>query len=455
MAQFFRPKKVAITNKSKQLTIDALNHEGVGVSRDNNKVCFIDGALRGEVVKAKVIQTKAKFERLTTLKVLESSPHRVDPFCKHYSTTSGDNCGGCQLQHLMIEQQLAEKRLAVTALFAKFSSKKLFKHTKELNWQPDINSDSLNYRRSARIAVFYDKNKKQFQVGFRQKGAKKIINIDACPVLETGYQEVFNVFRKVLPELKMGKFITHIQLCHAQAYFVVVRHIKPLVQADIDKLSAIFKAFKWQLVLEGESGQYVFQDSKSEPPYLSYSLPEFNLNFNFTLDNFIQVNQKVNSLMLQQAVNWLDLNKNENVLDLFCGIGNFSLPIAQKVRSVTGIEGVKSSVEMAKYNAKSNQLDNAAFYCQDLSQDMTKTSWFKQDYDVLVLDPSRMGAYDILTQFKLKFFSKILYVSCDPVTLARDSKLILDAGFKLDKIGLMNMFPHTGHVESMALFSKE
>ena len=186
-------------------------------------------------------------------------------------------------------------------------------------------------------------------------------------------------------------------------------------------------------------------------------LPHYQVDgveFGFQLNNFIQVNSEVNEKMLMQTLDWLALNKKDTVLDLFCGIGNFSLLAAKYAKEVVGVEGVESSVSRAKVNAAQNQHENVSFVCFDLTGDISSAKWFDKQANILILDPSRTGAYEILKQLPLNQFEKILYVSCDPVTLARDSALVLEAGFTISKVGLMNMFPHTGHIETMALFQR-
>ncbi|XQW86215.1 23S rRNA (uracil(1939)-C(5))-methyltransferase RlmD [Thalassotalea piscium] len=445
MVTFFKPpkNKASKQNALKKLTIDTLNHEGVGVTRVDNKVCFVEGALPQETVLASVVQQKAKYERFISKKVLTPSVHREKPFCSHFEL-----CGGCQLQHLSLPQQLVEKQKAVSQLFHKFAQ------LDSLNWQKPIESPALYYRRSARIAVFYQPQQKKFQLGFRQQGAKQIINIDQCLVLDKRYQPIFSVFRQLLPQLNKGRWITHIQLCGVNHAFVIIRHIKALPDSDIEKISQACEQNAWQLVLEGETGQFNFIDEGKEN-LPSYQLDKQQLTFNFSFNNFIQINDHVNQQMISQALEWLALSENELVLDLFCGIGNFSLAMASKTKKVIGIEGVEASVFMARENAKTNQLDNVYFYCQDLTQNIKKSNWYQESYDVLVLDPSRTGALDILQQLALKRFKRILYISCDPVTLARDTSIIVNNGFNLDKVSLMNMFPHTKHIETMALFIKK
>ncbi|WP_324607047.1 23S rRNA (uracil(1939)-C(5))-methyltransferase RlmD [Pseudoalteromonas piratica] len=439
VARFFKPQKKQLTSEKQTFTINSMNHEGLGVTRVNNKVVFVEGALSGETVQAKQLTNKSKFEKYQTVKVIEQSPFRVTPFCQHYQA-----CGGCQLQHLDTQQQITEKQAAVDKLFEKFAN------VSDLPWQLPLSSKPTHYRRSGRVAVIYDKKKDTFLVGYRQKQSKKIINIESCDVLVRPWQALFTKIRNLLLDLNAGNTISHLQLCSVESGdYLIVRHTKPLKSKDVAQLQQVCHANNWQLVLNSEKGVF---DSQETPYYL---LDDYQLKLFFGFDNFIQVNADVNKAMINQALNWLNLTREDKVLDLFCGIGNFTLPLATQCKDVVGVEGVASAIELAKLNAKENQLPNAEFYCQDLTENIKSQDWFNREYSVLLLDPSRMGAFDILTQLKLKRFSRILYVACDPVTMARDSKLLINAGFKVSKISLMNMFPNTSHIETMALFEKE
>lgn len=439
MARFFKPQKKQLSQEKQTFTIDSMNHEGLGVTRHNKKVVFVEGALTGETVLAKQLSNKSKFEKFQTVKVLEPSAFRVTPFCHHY-----EQCGGCQLQHLDPEQQVQEKQTAVKKLFEKFAE------VSNLPWQKPLTSEPIHYRRSGRIAVIYDKQKDQFLVGYRQKQSKKIINISQCDVLLKPWQAVFSAVRSLLPQLKGGDSISHLQLCSVESgNYLIVRHTKALKDSDIKQLQTMCLEHQWQLVLNSDKGLF---DSQETPYYI---LDDYQLKLFFGFDNFIQVNADVNKAMIKQALNWLNVTKEDTVLDLFCGVGNFTLPLATQCKYVVGVEGVSSAIALAKHNAQENQLANAAFYCQDLTENIKTQDWFNREYSVLLLDPSRMGAFDILTQLKLKRFSRVLYVACDPVTMARDSKLLINAGFKVSKISLMNMFPNTSHIETMALFEKE
>ncbi len=418
-----------------------MNHEGVGIAREQSKVCFVEGALLGETVLANVVEEKKNYLRLHTKRVLSASEYRIDPSCPHYKF-----CGGCQLQHFDASQQVVSKQEAVGQLFKKFAKVDI------QEWQDAIASSHQYYRRTARIAVYFDRQKSQYALGFRQHNSKKIINISQCHVLDSRFKQIFSVFSELLPCLKNGQAITHLQIYGVDKAYVIVRHIKPLPKQDIDLINQVGIDNQWKMVMSPERGIFKSLDNiDNEKPYYQIN-SELKLSFNF--DNFIQVNDQVNQQMIAQSLDWLNISRKDNVLDLFCGIGNFSLAIAKKAQHVVGVEGVDSAIAMAKYNAKQNDISNCEFYCQDLTQQLKNLTWFKANYQILVLDPSRTGAYAVLEQLPLNRFNRILYVSCDPVTLARDSKLILNSGFNLSKISLMNMFPHTKHIETMVLFDK-
>lgn len=440
MAKFFVAKKAKLEEKPTQLVVNSINHEGKGIARVDNKVCFVEGALAGETVLAKMTQNKAKLNRYQTIKVLNPSEHRAAPFCQHYSS-----CGGCNLQHLAENQQVIEKQSAVSQLFKKFAA------CGQLPWQTPLQASGKAYRRSGRIAAIYSNQDKQLKLGFRRKQSKQIVKIDTCPVIVDTFQNVFTWLNQTLNKLSNPKAISHVQLCSVESgAYIVLRHTQALSQKDRKWLETSVRETTWQLVYEGATGEF---SGDFEAPW--YRLDNYQLELGFAFNNFIQVNTEINQQMIAQALDWLELVGNESVLDLFCGVGNFSLPLATKVKQVVGIEGEASAIAHAKQNATRNQIDNCEFYCQDLTEQLARQNWFKAHYDILLLDPSRTGAQAILQQLPLTSFAKILYVSCDPVTLARDSAEIIAAGFSIRKVNLMNMFPHTSHIETMVLFTKE
>ncbi|KID58215.1 SAM-dependent methyltransferase [Pseudoalteromonas luteoviolacea] len=436
MAQIFRAKKTSGKGQVIEVEIESLDHQGRGVTKHNGKVGFIEGALPGERVKVRVSQQKAKLFEGTVEKVLIASAQRVDAFCPHYQ-----QCGGCSLQHLEKPAQLGHKQLAVEKLFAKFSG------TDTLPWAHPIESNGKHYRRAARIATYFDKKEKLLNLGFRAAKSKKLVDVVECGVLSQVYQSVFIDLRKILNSHTQLRSVSHVQLCEADnAPYILLRHTKVIDDEVKQGVRTQFEQRGWRVIW----------DDGNEEPYYSV-LPEYQVGgteFQFRLNNFIQVNAAVNSAMLDQALNWLELTGQEKVLDLFCGIGNFSLLFAKHAKQVIGVEGVASSVAMATQNAHTNGIDNAQFFQFDLTQEMASAQWFNKGLDTLVLDPSRTGAYEVLKQMSLQQFSKVLYVSCDPVTLARDSALLVQAGFTVSKVALMDMFPHTGHIETMALFQR-
>ncbi|MEJ6473011.1 23S rRNA (uracil(1939)-C(5))-methyltransferase RlmD [Pseudoalteromonas piscicida] len=437
MAQIFRAKKAVKPSKQIELTVASMDHQGRGVARHDGKVCFITGALTNERVRAQVTQAKAKLLEAKVTKVIEASPERTQAFCPHYT-----QCGGCSLQHQTVEGQLSEKQHAVEKLFARFAN------IAQVPWYPPITFSPLHYRRAARIACIYDKQTKKVRLGFRAQQSKNIIDIEQCDVLVSPFDRIFAALNNLAGSLSEFKLISHIQLCQADNHnFVLFRHTKALSDTTRDALKAGLEQY-----------QVLFDDGENPvlyPQLPQYRLSEFDLTLEFKLSNFIQVNQAVNEAMLHQAMAWLQPTSCEKVLDLFCGVGNFSLVLAKQAKSVIGVEGEVQSVAMAEQNAQTNQIDNVQFYCFDLTQPITQAAWFDESLDVLVLDPSRPGALEVLQRLPLTQFKRVLYVSCDPVTLARDTQVICQAGFELEKLGLMNMFVHTGHIETMALFTKQ
>ncbi|WP_105168841.1 23S rRNA (uracil(1939)-C(5))-methyltransferase RlmD [Pseudoalteromonas sp. T1lg23B] len=436
MAQFFRAKTSSAKGKTIELAIESMDHQGRGVAKHQGKVCFVDGALSGERVKAQIQQDKSKLIIAKMVKLQQSSEHRVSAFCDYYN-----DCGGCQLQHLAHKEQLIVKQQALNKLFAKFAK------TEQLPWQESIESEPTHYRRAARLACFYDKQSQRLKVGFRSAKSKHIVDIKRCDVLSTPFASSLEKLSVALNSHKAFASVTHVQLCDADnGQYLLLRHTKQINEQSKEMLAAAFAAQNWRLL---------WDDGKQAINY--EVLPNYrvaDLTFEFKLSNFIQVNRAVNEKMLLQAQTWLALKEDDQVLDLFCGIGNFSLLMAKRANKVIGVEGSESSVAMAKQNAHTNQISNVQFFCSDLTASLAGTQWFSDSLNVLLLDPSRTGAYEILQQMPLQQFAKVLYVSCDPVTLARDSALLLQAGFEIHKVGLMNMFPHTGHIETMALFQR-
>lgn len=448
MAQFFKAKP----NRSKQmaakmsLQVTQLDHLGAGIGHHDGKIIFVPGALPGEMTQVQVIEQKKRHARAKLLKVVSPSDDRVLPLCPHY-----EQCGGCDLQHLDIEKQRQHKEEALVDLMAKLSNARSESLSSALVGAP------WHYRRRARLATYYDKGTKQTSLGFRAQSSKQVIKIDQCPVLATPLSELISPLSALLNSLSGKKALGHVELIEADnGLFSVIRTTKELSTNDISKVSEFAKQHHVKLIIQGnESDLTLIGDELKSLASGDEELPHYGLGddvkLSFTPGNFVQVNAQMNQAMVEQAVDWLSVKADENVLDLFCGVGNFSLPLAKRGGKVIGVEGVPEMVHQAKINAKLSHLTNASFFHTDLSADISKESWLGK-VDKLLLDPARAGAFESLQWLKKMKPKSIVYVSCNPASLARDSEPLLKHGYKLVKLGLVDMFPQTHHIEAMALF---
>jgi len=438
MANFYQAnKKKQIVGQIVDLNIERLDLNGCGVAQLNNKPVFINQALPKETVKVKIIEQKSKYLRGKIIEITIASKDRVSPVCKHFRL-----CGGCDLQHLASSEHIVFKQKKITELFQRNQINQL------LPWQNSIVSSPLNYRRKARLGVQYDKQG-HVTLGFRQKGTNQLTAIKQCHVLVDSISAIFTPLKKVLDQLVTSRSIGHIEVIDTDKVTLVIRQIKKLNNTDKALWQLAEKTHKWQVLID--DGEQITALTEILP--LKYKLLN-ELELTFNSQDFIQINHQVNQQMVQQAMDWLSLTATDVVLDLFCGLGNFSVSLAQKVKQVVGIEGVQLMVERAVKNATENQLDNCQFYQADLNADWLSQAWSKIHFDKVLLDPARAGALEALEQlvkFKIPY---LLYVSCDPSTLARDAKYLIAHGYKIDKISLIEMFSQTKHVETMVLFSR-
>ncbi|ENM5731964.1 23S rRNA (uracil(1939)-C(5))-methyltransferase RlmD [Vibrio mimicus] len=439
MARFFQPKKQSTIDKKHQpVTIERLDHQGSGLAFLQKKPLFVDGALPGEEVLIQLTESKSKYARGQLIKVLKPSTERVEPFCVHYA-----QCGGCDLQHLDRTGQINHKQQALSQLMVKFAGQ-------SLALSAPVCSDDQGYRRRARLSLMWDKKTQQLQFGFRRKQSKAIVSVTHCPVLEPSLNALLPELNALLSQWSQPELLGHVELVKGDnTQVLVLRHLGVLAEQDQQSLSdfATQKGLTLYLTLEAGELQHV----QGEAPYCE----ETGSRLSFLPNHFIQVNRAVNQQMVEQALNWLEVNKQDRVLDLFCGLGNFTLPLAKQAQEVVGVEGVEEMVQHATHNAKLNQINNVAFYQANLEQDMTNASWAQQKFAKVLLDPARAGAEGIVDQLAALGAERVVYVSCNPATLARDSQSLLSQGFRLEKLGMLDMFPHTSHLESMALFVKK
>lgn len=439
MAQIFKPKakKEALPKHAIELKVRTLDHFGQGLARYQNRPLFIPGALPGEKVKVKLTQIKRKVAKGQLIEILEASPMRVAAHCAYFG-----ECGGCSLQMLDIEQQRALKQENLKQLFSKFAGI----HLPEFS--PALVTEAKAYRRRARLHFMQDRKTKNLHFGFRKRGAKELVSINECPILLPELQALLAPLQNLFAKVQARKQLGHVELYQGESKpLVYLRLTASLGQNDL----VLLKDFAQT---HGADIAYKIADEAVQPLLaqlpLSYSLPDFDLRLYYQPGDFIQVNGELNQQMLAQAVDWLAPQKNETVLDLFCGIGNFSLALAKKCKQLLAIEGVPAMVEQARRNAETNAISNAEFVCRDL--ELNGLPKQVKEIDKVLLDPARPGALAVMPEIvKLKPKS-VVYVSCDPVTLCRDSRILLDAGYRLSKIALLDMFPDTEHIETMVLF---
>ncbi|PMJ90062.1 23S rRNA (uracil(1939)-C(5))-methyltransferase RlmD [Vibrio sp. 10N.261.55.A7] len=438
MARFFQPKKKTnIETKHQSVLVEKLDNLGSGIAYLNKKPVFVEQALPGEKVVVQLTESKSKFSRAKLIKVLEPSDQRVDPFCDYYQ-----QCGGCNLQHLELDSQREYKQLSLSQLMSKFAGQ-------ELMLEPMIKAEDKGYRRRARISLFVDKKTRQLQFGFRKKQSKQIVNIDHCDVLEPSLSALLPELKSLLSSFKNPESLGHIELVKANnGIILVLRHLKPLAEKDRNALVTLAEQHLATLYLMPSNDKL----ERIRGEVAEYQ--EAGVTLSFMPNHFIQVNQDVNQKMITQALDWLGISGQDRVLDLFCGLGNFSLPMAKRANSVVGVEGVDEMVVQASQNAQSNDLDNARFYQANLEEDLVTQPWAKEKFDKVLLDPARAGASGIVDQISQFGAKSVVYVSCNPATLARDSQSLLEQGYQLKKLGMLDMFPHSSHLESMALFEK-
>lgn len=459
-------------------TIDGLSHDGRGVAVYGNgfgvadghaeekhgKKVFVSFALPGETVEVKLTNSRASFEEGDAVTITANpNPERAVPPCPHFGV-----CGGCNLQHWQPDSQITFKQSVLAEMLQHQAG------VQPETWLTPVVGDRLGYRTKARLGVRYVAKKQTALVGFRERSSNFLAELNECHILDPriGFEiENLKTLISTLAsrdkiaqlELAMGEYLPELPDGN-QPVALIVRNLEPLSDADIEKLKVFFAARNWQLYLQPKGADSVERialtpddDMSQQFGRLYYQLPEYDLTFEFIPTDFTQVNLSVNRQMTKLACDLLDLKAGERVLDLFSGLGNFSLPLARLVGdsgSVIGVEGSDAMTARAAENARRNDLHNTEFYTQDLTQDCTDKPWANQGFDALLIDPPRSGAWEIM-QYLPKFNAKrIVYVSCNPATLARDTKALLEQGYRLTHAGVMDMFCHTGHVESIARFEK-
>ena len=424
--------------------IEAMSHEGRGITRIDGKTIFVSGALKGEEVKIQVKKISRNFDEAITLEVLQASALRVEPKCRFFEV-----CGGCSLQHMNNNDQV---------IFKQQSLLEMFQHA-GINIGTVISplrSSPWGYRRKARLGVKYVRKKGRVLVGFREKNTPFLADMSSCEILvpEVGYSLV--ALAGLIESLEARETIPQIEVaCDDDHVCLAFRHLKPLSDGDTQKLVDFAKANELWIQLQSGGPETITNLYPDKQALYFRPLKDGEIKIGFKVVDFTQVNVEINQQMVAQALHFLDLKPEDKVLDLFCGLGNFTLPIAGLCSAVTGVEGDLAMVTRAMQNALEHKIDNSEYYAADLTQPDPDAPWMKQQFDKILLDPPRSGALEV-ARLVSRFNARIIvYVSCQPASLVRDSKIICDSGYRLAYFGVMDMFPQTAHVEAMAIFQQD
>ncbi len=423
--------------KKQRLSIERLANDGRGISFFEGRTWFVAGALPGEQVEARVLGARSQIVDARAERILVAASMRRPAPCVHASV-----CGGCSLQHLPHEQQLVLKQQQLSEQLSRIAG------VQPDEWAAPLVGPEFGYRRRARIAVRWDAKAKRLDVGFRAAASQDIVAINECLVLVQPLQSILQVLPPLLRRLSKPQALGHVELFNGTASAVLVRHTAPLPEADVALLQAFCAEHNAQLWLHGEGEPQPFDTTQ----VLGYRLEQWDLQLAYRPGDFVQVNAPVNEAMIAQALDWLAAQPNERVLDLFCGLGNFTLPLARQVQEVVAVEGVQVMVERAAQNAVANGLPNAHFFQADLSNSLADAPWAAQGFSAVLLDPPRDGALQAVERLAKLGAKRVLYVSCNPATLARDTAVLVQQGYRLKRAGILDMFPQTAHVEAMALF---
>ena len=439
-----RRRKKRLPEELIEATIESLSDEGRGIAHVEERPVFIDQALAGERVRFKYTRLTSKIAEGRTEQVLVASSDRVVPECSAFG-----RCGGCSLQHLDSRAQISLKQDALIKQL-RYIGGVVPEHVPE-----PITAEVWGYRSKARLGVRYVVKKDKVLVGFRERGSSFIAETGHCKILHPDVGEIITELADCISQLELKQRIPQIELAAGYNQTVlVVRHLDAMPDSDREKLTTLAQTHGLTILLQAGSPDNLEPLWPVKPEPLYYVLEDFDIKIEFQPGDFTQVNNEINHKMIRQAIEFLQLDEEDSVLDLFSGLGNFTLPISRYCATVTGVEGSLEMVKKARANTELNGISNASFHYADLySEEVKDTQWVKQQYNKILLDPPRSGAAGILQYIKKMKAERIVYVSCHPATLARDAGVLVnELGYKLTHAGVMDMFPHTAHVESMAVF---
>ncbi len=421
-----------------------LSHEARGVTRVDGKAVFVADALPGERVIMRRVTRRRNFDEAVLEQVLRASDDRVPAECPHFGL-----CGGCALQHLAPAAQLAFKQSQLLENLARLGS------VEPARVLEPLTGPTWAYRRRARLGVKLVPQKGRVLVGFRERSAPYVADLHECRVLAPPAGALMDPLAALVAGLSIAARVPQVEVAVAdEVCALVLRVLDQPVAADLEALARFEHEHAVRIYLQPGGTETVRPLSGDVAP-LHYTLPAFGLRIEFEPTDFIQVNGALNEAMVTQAVGLLELEPGQRALDLFCGLGNFSLPLATRAQEVVGVEGDAGLVARARRNAERNSISNAVFHASDLTADLGHAPWARSQYERVLLDPPRAGAREVLPMVGASGAERVVYISCHPGSLARDAGIMVrEHGFSLAAAGVMDMFPHTTHVEAMAVFER-
>ncbi|MGD8590553.1 MAG: 23S rRNA (uracil(1939)-C(5))-methyltransferase RlmD [Chromatiales bacterium] len=440
-----RRRRKTLPQDPVEARIESITHDAKGVTHIDGKATFIHGSLPGERVRFVYTEQRRKYDQGRVVEVLEASPERVEPRCRQFGI-----CGGCSLQHQASEAQVQVKQQALLDALrhiGKVSPAELL--------PPLVNDSPWGYRRKARLGVRYVPKKGGTLVGFRERNSSFVAEVETCHILHPRVGELLPALSKLIDGLSIRDRIPQIEMAMGDSVCVLIfRLLAPPSEQDIAQLLAFGPPHEVVIYVQ-EAGPESIRPLRGEALDLFYQLPDFDLTLHFLPSDFTQVNSDINRRMVHRAVDLLELEAADRVLDLFCGLGNFTLPLARRAGEVTGVEGDAGLVARARDNAQRNHIANCRFYTANLYAELDNEPWLQDHFNKALLDPPRSGAQEILPLLPRRGVERLVYVSCYPGTLARDAGILVhELGYRLLSAGVMDMFPHTAHVESIALFAR-
>ncbi|MEE8249533.1 MAG: 23S rRNA (uracil(1939)-C(5))-methyltransferase RlmD [Gammaproteobacteria bacterium] len=420
-----------------------LTHDGQGVADLDGHRVFVSGALPGELVRLAPRRRRRRFQEADLVRVLRSAEARVDPPCPYFG-----RCGGCAVQHLAYAEQVEFKETVVREALARLAG------LEPAEWLAPIIGPEWYYRRRARLGVRFVAGKGRVLVGFKERATRLITDMSSCRVLVQPLDALPGQLATLIDQTTLKQRLPQAEIAAGEsARALVLRVLDAPTDEDLRLLTEFGQQQDIDVYLQrGGPGTVEALDPATTRP-LAYGLPEFGLTLEFAPTDFVQVNARVNEAIVGWTVEQLGVESSDRVLDLYCGLGNFSLPLASRAAMVVGVEGEGGLVARAAHNARRNGLENVRFVTADLSE--PGWSFMRESWDLVVLDPPRSGAHVAVTQMARMGPRKIAYLSCHPATLARDAKELIDSqGYRLRAVGIADMFPHTHHVETLALFER-